>query len=33
VAGTTAQRFRSQQELMERVASSLQAFEAPELRR
>jgi hypothetical protein len=33
VAGTTAQRFKSQQELMERVASSLQAFEAPELRR
>lgn len=33
VVGTTAQRFKSQQEVMERVASSLQAFEAPELKR
>jgi hypothetical protein len=33
VVGTTAQRFKAQQELMVRVASSLQAFEAPELNR
>jgi hypothetical protein len=33
VVGTTAQRFKSQLELMVRVASSLQAFEAPELKR
>jgi hypothetical protein len=33
VAGTTAQRFKSQQDVIQRVAQSLQAYDAPETRR